>query len=171
MFSRYNMLVDVKQEQTSRVGEENNYIKEPVYRRLSVPALSLLPADERHTMAQVLSEWECGAEYPVQDARIDQLVSATARTRRNAIAVRCAGRTLTYEQLDARASALAQVLVRDGGVTPRSFVGVFMARSEQLVVALLAVLKCGELRASGVTSSWILHKGCERRASIGLIQH
>ena len=85
---------------------------------------------------------ECGPELPVADARLDQLVSATARQRGAAIAVRCAGKRLSYAQLDARASALAVILARSG-VRPRSLVGVFMARGVDLVVSLLAVHKCG----------------------------
>ena len=85
---------------------------------------------------------ECGPELPVADARLDQLVSATARQRGAAIAVRCADKRLSYAQLDARASALAVILARSG-VRPRSLVGVFMARSVDLVVSLLAVHKCG----------------------------
>ncbi|MGW1774912.1 amino acid adenylation domain-containing protein, partial [Streptomyces sp. NPDC002104] len=58
------------------------------------------------------------------------------------MAVRCAGRSLTYRQLDDRATGLAQRLAA-GGAGAEVPVLVLMDRSVELVVALLAVLKAG----------------------------
>ncbi|WP_159056757.1 AMP-binding protein, partial [Streptomyces yokosukanensis] len=62
------------------------------------------------------------------------------------VAVRCAGRELSYRELDERANQLAHRLVGLGvglGVGPEAPVAVLMERSVDLVVALLAVLKAG----------------------------
>ncbi|MFC0435368.1 non-ribosomal peptide synthetase [Kutzneria buriramensis] len=64
------------------------------------------------------------------------------RTTPDAICVVGDGRSLTFAETDARASALAQVL-RAGGVRPESLVGVCLERSVELVIALLGVLKAG----------------------------
>ncbi|MFJ4526692.1 amino acid adenylation domain-containing protein [Streptomyces sp. NPDC088810] len=58
------------------------------------------------------------------------------------VAVRCAGRELSYRELDERANRLAHRLV-GSGVGPEAPVAVLMERSVDLVVALLAVLKAG----------------------------
>lgn len=58
------------------------------------------------------------------------------------VAVRCAGRELSYRELDERANQLAHRLV-GLGVGPEVPVAVLMERSVDLVVALLAVLKAG----------------------------
>jgi amino acid adenylation domain-containing protein len=60
----------------------------------------------------------------------------------DAVAVFCAGRSLTYAELDARAEALATVL-RRGGVGPQAQIGICLARSEWLAVAVLGVWKAG----------------------------
>ncbi|MGW5177090.1 amino acid adenylation domain-containing protein [Streptomyces sp. NPDC004082] len=71
----------------------------------------------------------------------DRLAAHIARTP-HAVAVSGSGRTLTYAQLDARASALARRL-RAAGVTRGSLVGVCLDRTPDLAVALLAVWRAG----------------------------
>lgn len=65
-----------------------------------------------------------------------------ARRTPSAPAVVAVDERLTYAQLDARASGVAGKLTA-AGVTPGDVVAVLMARSADLVVALLAVLKAG----------------------------
>jgi len=57
-------------------------------------------------------------------------------------AVEHLGESLTYAELDARASWLAELLVRNG-VRPGDHVGLFLTRSVPMVVGILAVLKAG----------------------------
>jgi len=59
-----------------------------------------------------------------------------------AIAVACAGVSLTYAELDRRTDAVAGSL-RRRGIGPEALVGVSVPRSVDLVVALLGVLKAG----------------------------
>ncbi|WP_406191911.1 amino acid adenylation domain-containing protein [Streptomyces sp. NBC_01017] len=68
----------------------------------------------------------------------DRQVQATP----DAICVVGDGRSLTFAETDARASALAREL-RAQGVRPESLVAVCLERSVELVVALLGVLKAG----------------------------
>ncbi|MEU8795868.1 AMP-binding protein, partial [Streptomyces sp. NPDC048643] len=76
------------------------------------------------------------------DESVQAVFAAQALRSPGAVAVRCAGRELTYRQLDERANQLAHRLV-DLGVGAEAPVAVLMERSVDLVVALLAVLKAG----------------------------
>jgi len=58
------------------------------------------------------------------------------------VAVICQGRHLTYRELEERSNQVASYL-RSLGVQPETLVGVFVPRSEMLVVTLLAILKAG----------------------------
>ncbi|WP_328341090.1 non-ribosomal peptide synthetase [Micromonospora sp. NBC_00421] len=60
----------------------------------------------------------------------------------DAIAVRCAGRSLTYRELDERSNRLAHRL-RAAGVGPERPVATLLDRTVDLVVALTAILKAG----------------------------
>jgi amino acid adenylation domain-containing protein len=73
---------------------------------------------------------------------LHEIVAATARRSPTAIAVSYQDRELTYAELDRRADELAHRLQRLG-VGPDTIVPVLLDRSEDLVVALLGVLKAG----------------------------
>jgi amino acid adenylation domain-containing protein len=110
--------------------------------------LPLLPQSERH---QLLAEWndtaldlspEAGGRLAAHHLFAHQLFSKQARRTPAAPAIVCGDRRLTYEELDRRANQLAhhlRALVpgREGRI------GVCLPRSEEVVVALLAVLKTG----------------------------
>ncbi|CAL9641874.1 D-alanine--D-alanyl carrier protein ligase [Streptomyces sp. enrichment culture] len=76
-------------------------------------------------------------EESVQAAFAAQVVRSP-----DAVAVRCAGRELSYRELDERANRLAHRLL-ESGVGAEAPVAVLMERSVDLVVALLGVLKAG----------------------------
>lgn len=58
------------------------------------------------------------------------------------IAVRCGAFTLSYDALDRAANRLARRL-RSAGVGRGDHVGIFLPRSAEVYVAILAILKCG----------------------------
>jgi non-ribosomal peptide synthetase component F len=60
----------------------------------------------------------------------------------DAPAVRCAGRSMSYSELDRRSNQLARRL-RQVGVGPGGFVALFFDRSELPIIALLACHKSG----------------------------
>ena len=82
------------------------------------------------------------AEPLPEPTTLVRLWDRQVRTTPDAICVVGDGRSLTFAETDARASALAREL-RAGGVRPESLVGVCLERSVELVVALLGVLKAG----------------------------
>jgi amino acid adenylation domain-containing protein len=71
-----------------------------------------------------------------------QLFEAQALRTPETIAVQSDGRSLTYRQLHEQSNRLARVLHKSG-VCPAVRVGLFVERSTEMVVALLAILKAG----------------------------
>nr|AYM54404.1 nonribosomal peptide synthetase [Phaselicystis flava] len=91
---------------------------------------------------QQLEAWnDTRADYP-RDACVHELIDAQASRTPEAVAVTFAGRALTYRELARRARRLADTL-RSLGAGPGERVGVLLDRSDELVVALLAILETG----------------------------
>ena len=89
-----------------------------------------------------LPEWnQTEADYP-RNSTIADLFKQQAELTPNAIAVVSGDIELSYRELDERSNRLARHL-RGIGVGAETPVGVCMARSETLIVSLLAVLKAG----------------------------
>ncbi|MCX5206934.1 amino acid adenylation domain-containing protein [Streptomyces sp. NBC_00237] len=80
--------------------------------------------------------------YEGEDRMLDGLFAEQAARTPDAIAVAFRERTLTYAQLDAAATRLSRLLVARGA-GPEQLVALVLPRTEQLVVAVLAVLKSG----------------------------
>jgi non-ribosomal peptide synthetase component F/thioesterase domain-containing protein/aryl carrier-like protein len=103
--------------------------------------LSALPVLSEADRAELAALNRTEAAYPSERTVHELFGEQAARTPR-ATAVTCAGTSLTYGDLDAAANRLAREL-QARGLAPGAFAGVFLPRSLDFVVALLAVLKCG----------------------------
>lgn len=79
--------------------------------------------------------------YPPCETLLDLLELQAARTPQS-VAVEAEGDALTYAELHVRADAVGRWLSTQG-VGPGSLVGVFVERSNELLVALIGVLKAG----------------------------
>ncbi|MBF6355625.1 non-ribosomal peptide synthase/polyketide synthase [Nocardia higoensis] len=106
--------------------------------------IQLLSAEEQH---RALYEWSSTGPDRAAAGTLADRFAAVAHRDPAAVAVRggsTAGavESLTYGELDARSNRLARRLVA-AGVGPETLVAVSMARTPDLVVALLAVLKAG----------------------------
>jgi amino acid adenylation domain-containing protein len=80
-------------------------------------------------------------DYP-RSSTIAELFAQQAALTPSHIALISGSRQFTYSEIDARSNRLARHL-HSLGVGPDTLVGVAMARTESLVVALLAILKAG----------------------------
>ncbi|HYG62668.1 MAG TPA: amino acid adenylation domain-containing protein, partial [Thermoanaerobaculia bacterium] len=104
--------------------------------------LPLLSVAERH---QALVEWN-DTRRPAGDlGRLPlahELIAIQARRSPHALAVIAGDRRLSYGDLDAQANRLAWELV-GRGVGPDVAVALFLERSAELVIGLLAILKAG----------------------------
>ncbi|WP_063764187.1 non-ribosomal peptide synthetase/MFS transporter [Kitasatospora purpeofusca] len=107
--------------------------------------LSRLPLATPAERRDVLERWAAGPALPDPDgapATLTALLAATARAHPDRPALEAEGRTVTYRELDERATGLARRL-RALGVAPDDRVAVCLEQSPELAVALLGVLKAG----------------------------
>jgi amino acid adenylation domain-containing protein len=101
--------------------------------------LPLLTAGEQE---QLLEVWNATlADYP-QGLCVHQLVEQQVGRVPDAVALVSEDKVITYAELNQRANLLAHYL-QEQGVGPEVRVGIYMERSVEMVVALLAVLKAG----------------------------
>ncbi|MGV2073134.1 MULTISPECIES: non-ribosomal peptide synthetase [Rhizobium/Agrobacterium group] len=99
---------------------------------------SLLSKWERQ---EILTDWN-DTSHKLPDQTWPELFRAQAARTPDAVALSFGGRQMTYGELDAASDHLAGYLMEKGAV-PGSLVAVAVPRSENMVVALLAVLKSG----------------------------
>ena len=100
--------------------------------------VDLLGAEERQWLLTGYND----TTVPATRGGVHEAFQERARATPERIAVTFGERQLSYAELNRRANALAHRLVA-AGVRPQSTVGVLMHRGADLIVAGLAVLKCG----------------------------
>ncbi len=106
---------------------------------LEIKQIDLLGEQERK---RTLVEWnETRSDYPTNDC-VHHLFEQQAARTPDKVAVRVAGQTITYADLDRRANRLAHYL-QGCGVGPEVLVGICTERSIDMVVGLLGILKAG----------------------------
>lgn len=103
-----------------------------------IGTVDLLDPAER---VAILTEW-AGTSRSGPDGTLPDLLAESVERTPDAVAAAFQGVEVSYRDLDARANRLARLLIARG-VGPGVLVGVFLTRSVELVVALLAVLKTG----------------------------
>jgi amino acid adenylation domain-containing protein len=88
-----------------------------------------------------LASWN-ETETPFEARCVSELFESQARRSPEATAVSFGELSLSYGELNARANFWAHRL-RESGVGPETRVGIYMERSAEMIVAVLAVLKAG----------------------------
>ncbi len=125
----------------ARLGDQyervlRSLLANPGQRLADVP---LLTERERVTL---LNTWnETATDYPRESA-MHQLFEAWAARTPAAVAATFEGQQLTYAELNARANQMARHLA-GLGVGAESIVGVYLERSLEMLVAVLAIHKAG----------------------------
>jgi amino acid adenylation domain-containing protein len=104
-----------------------------------IGTLRILSDADRQLLVHDVNETE--AAYPSERTLPELFAEQVARSPA-ATALVCGARALSYAELDAAANRLAREL-RARGMAPGTRIGVFLERSPELVVALLAILKAG----------------------------
>src|SRR5260221_6624342 len=103
----------------------------------NISSLPFLTATERHLVIEAPNQ--TAADFPRAQC-VHQIFEAHVAKSPSSVALQFEGQSLTYEQLNARANQLARHLVKVG-VQPGDLVGVYMERSAEMIVALLAAWK------------------------------
>jgi amino acid adenylation domain-containing protein/non-ribosomal peptide synthase protein (TIGR01720 family) len=111
-------------------------VADPERHLADLPLLS--PAEEQH----LLRQWAAPALLIPATPTVVAMISAQAAQRPAALALACGEQQLSYAELEQRSNQLARHL-RHLGVGPEVRVGLLLARSTELVVGLLGVLKAG----------------------------
>jgi len=104
-----------------------------------VGRVAILTEQEQH---RILHEWNATDRPVERETCFPQLFEAQVGRTPDAIAVVCEGAELSYGELNRRANRLAHRL-REQGVGPDVVVPVFLERSPELLISLLAVMKAG----------------------------
>ena len=104
----------------------------------AVGRIPILRPDERDRLLRQ----GIGDDFAAPAIAVHELIAARAATWPDAEAVISCTSTLTYAQLDARASAVAARL-RARGVGPEVRVGLLLGRCAELAVAVLGILEAG----------------------------
>ena len=104
----------------------------------SIGSHPLMSEDERTRVVRHFND----TVGPIPDVCLHEAIEEQARRRPQATALMMEGRCLSYQALDEKAQAWADLLI-DKGVGPDMPVGVCLHRHEDMLVALLAVLKAG----------------------------
>ncbi|WP_387796181.1 AMP-binding protein, partial [Photorhabdus sp. RM125S] len=112
----------------------------------SLAGIDILSGQERHTLLHCWNQTD--APYP-QDKTLQQLFEAQVASTPDTVALVFAGTSLTYRQLNERANQLAYVIreryqqhkpVPMPADTP---IALYLDRSLEMVISILAVLKAG----------------------------
>ena len=103
--------------------------------------ISRVPLMSEGEWRRVTTEWNDTAT-PLPERSVPRLVEAEATRAPQAIAARFQERRLTYGELNRSANRLARYLRRHG-IGPEVLVGIFVERSLDMLVAVLAVMKAG----------------------------
>lgn len=103
-----------------------------------ISELEMLTSSERK---RIVMDWnENRMDFP--QVCIHDLIAEQSKKNPDAIAVTCNGKSLTYAEIDKKANQLAHYL-KNMGVQAGSRIGVYLPRSENSIVMLLAILKAG----------------------------
>ncbi len=104
-----------------------------------VALLNLIPEPEQLLLAS-FNNTMAGYDHT---ATLSSLFEAQAAQTPHQTALVFAGNTFTYQALNEQANRLAHYLIHTHQVMPQDLVCVALERSEQMIVALLAILKSG----------------------------
>lgn len=104
-----------------------------------VKDISIVTKEEEHEIIHKFNN--TSSVYP-SDSNINKLFEKQVLLNPNKIAVNFYGKNLTYEELNNYSNSLAFELI-NLGVKPGDYVGIFLDKSLEMIVAMLAILKTG----------------------------
>ena len=106
---------------------------------IKISDLSMLSNEEKNTILKTC--YNQSLEYP-KNMSIIELFEEQEKKHPNAIALNDNGNTLTYKQLKDQVYQFSNFLIKKG-IQKGDYVATLLNRSTNLIVAMLAILKCG----------------------------
>ncbi|AKG37752.1 hypothetical protein VK70_13485 [Paenibacillus durus ATCC 35681] len=105
---------------------------------VKISRVSVVPNDEKRLILDVWNDTQ--VEYP--KTNVIEMIEAQVVQTPEAVAVEFKDRSLTYSELNSLTNRVARFLLSKRG-TKGEFVGVYMDRSIEMVVALVSIMKAG----------------------------
>ena len=129
------------QEAISRITENFQTLLNGIVNNPETP-INQLPIISAFEQQQILEKWNnTQQDYP-ESFCIHELFTQQVIKTPDAIAVKFGNQQLTYTQLNQKANQLANYL-QNCGVTSEVLVGLYLERSLDILIAILAILKAG----------------------------
>jgi amino acid adenylation domain-containing protein len=125
-----------------RMARDYQAILQQMIARPTLHLHALEEALDHAALHQVLSEFSSSGSRPLSEAAIHQLFEQQAGRTPDALAIITVHGRLTYRDLNGRANQLTREL-QEQGIGVESRVAIFMERSAEMFIAVLAVLKSG----------------------------
>src|ERR1051326_1480240 len=104
--------------------------------------IDLLPMLTEGEKQKLLAEWNDTKLDHTERTYVHRVFEQRAERIPDGVAVVCAGEAFSYEQLNRRSNQLARCL-QHSGAAPGNLLGICLARSAEMPLAILAVLKSG----------------------------
>jgi len=100
--------------------------------------------DEREAeFHKIIYEWNKTDKEFSTVRTINTLFENTVAETPNKIAIAIGSKQLTYSELEDRANRLAHYLIKNCAVTPKTNIVLCLDRNENILISILAILKCG----------------------------
>lgn len=130
------------EETIKRVSKHiNKVISEVIINNeIKVCDIEIIPEEEKNLLLNVFNDTH--ADYPKDKTIIDLFEEQVEKTPDN-IAVVFEDIELTYRELNEKSNIVGHYLRDNYDTKPDDLVGVFLERSEKMIIALLAILKSG----------------------------
>ena len=124
-----------------RMHEHYRTLLENIVQKPSQPIsdLSILPKTEQNLL---LNEWNKTQVDLPTIPNIHTLIEENAQKTPHEVAVVFENKTLTYQELNEKATNVAKYLIRQG-VKRNDLVGLYTERSVEMIIGILAILKAG----------------------------
>ena len=105
-----------------------------------ISTVDYLSQDERHKLLVVYND--TAVEFP-RDKTVVDLFEEQASETPNKIALDFSGKKMTYRDLNEKSNRLAAYLQQNYHIQPNDLVGIYLDRSEWMIISILGILKAG----------------------------
>ena len=102
--------------------------------------IEIVTDEEKHKLIYEFNNTK--TDYP-KNKTVTQLFEEQVKLTPDNVALVFEGTSLTYKELDEKANQLAYYLTHEKHIMPQTLIGIMTNRSFEMVIGLLAILKCG----------------------------